>query len=34
MSTGGWLFLILSWGTVSAFVFFCFYRIFRKIGFF
>ncbi|HEY4706856.1 MAG TPA: hypothetical protein VII64_05290 [Thermodesulfobacteriota bacterium] len=33
MTAGGWIFLALSWGVVSGFVVFCFYRIFTKIGF-
>lgn len=33
MTAGGWIFLALSWGTVSVFVAFCFYKVFKKIGF-
>lgn len=33
MSAGGWVFLILSWATVGAFVAYCFYRVFTKMGF-
>ncbi len=33
MSAGGWIFLALSWGVVTGFVVFCFYMVFRKMGF-
>jgi hypothetical protein len=30
MSVKGWLFLLMSWGAVTALVLFCFYNIFTK----
>ncbi len=30
MTINGWIFLVISWGTTSALVTFCFYHIFFK----
>jgi len=30
MKTSGWIFLIFSWGFITALVLFCFYKIFTK----
>lgn len=30
MTTAGWLFLILSWGGITALTGFCFLKVFRK----
>lgn len=32
MTAGGWIFLVLSWGVVSAFTAFCFYKLIRSVG--
>lgn len=30
LSAAGWIFLVLSWGTVAAFVCYCFYKVLFK----
>ena len=30
MRPSGWVFLVLSWGFITALVIFCFYKIFAK----
>ena len=30
MNTAGWIFLVCSWGGVTALVVFCFYNVFSK----